>query len=502
MAARSGMEEVELVEHDHDDHAAAPVDHVDLARSVVRDRARAGVGWILRHRVLASVTVVLTAVAVVVPAVVSARAERARAEALEGLPGVLEPMASAPDVAWTSPVSPNSWTLISGDRAWVRDDVLVLWEQTGDATSSLRALDARTGDELWTAHLSSPPDLGDPANRSTNDRTTCSAPDAAPGDGIVVCLVIDSWELTASTDDTVPDLVEPASARLRTFAVATGETLLDEPLGTDASVAPVGGDVVVAQSTSADGPASLVRLDPSTGTERWSVDVPRPADGVGWPTPFVQRFGDELGVGWLGTTALFTPDGEAAGQLDTDHVWPFRGHRLTPVGEGVSQLRDVDTGRVLDLGDARPRWLATDDGSVPGVLVLETDERLTGRDLGTGQRAWQVDWPAERTLNVVVVDGMLARQADDGLTVIDLADGTQLWHRSTSAYGQSMVTDGRRLLAIESVVGTGPVVAAYDARDGRRVWEVPIPSDIQSLAVVDHRLFGVGSGGVVALGTS
>ena len=44
---------------------------------------------------------------------------------------------------------------------------------------------------------------------------------------------------------------------------------------------------------------------------------------------------------------------------------------------------------------------------------------------------------------------MLARQADDGLTVIDLATGTQLWRRSMSASGQSIVTDGRRLLVLE-----------------------------------------------------
>ena len=123
MAPRDGMAEVELVEHDDD--VAAPVDHVDRARGVVLDRARGGLAWIRRHRVLAVATVVVTAVAVVVPAALSARAERARTEALAGLPGVLAPMASAPEVAWTSAVSPNSWTLMSGDRAWVRDDVLV-----------------------------------------------------------------------------------------------------------------------------------------------------------------------------------------------------------------------------------------------------------------------------------------------------------------------------------------------------------------------------------------
>ncbi|KQR17519.1 PQQ-binding-like beta-propeller repeat protein [Cellulomonas sp. Leaf334] len=502
MAQRGEMAEVELVEHDDVGDVENPVDHVDRARGVVLDRARAGLGWIRRHRVLAVVTVAVTVAAVAVPAALSARAERARTAALAALPGVLLPLASAPDVVWSSPVSPNSWTLMSGDRAWVRDDVLVLWEQTGDATSSLRALDALTGDEVWTRSLSSVPDLGDPASRSTYDRTTCSAPEAVSGQAVVVCLVVDSWQLTPSADDAEPDLVEAASVRLRVFDVATGETVRDRPLGIDSSFVVVGTDVVLAETRSADGPASLVRLDPSTGTERWSVDVPHPADGAGVATPIVQLFGDEIGVGWLGTTALFTADGDATGQLDTDSVWELRGHRIAPVGGGITQLRDVDTGRVLDLGGARPQWLATDDGSVPGVLVLESEDRLTGRDLATGQRAWQVDWPAERTLNLVVVDGMLARQAEDGLTVIDLADGTRLWHRSTSAYGQSMVTDGRRLLVIESVVGTGPVVTAYDARDGRRVWEVPIPSAIQSLAVVDHRLFGVGSGGVVALGTS
>ena len=279
----------------------------------------------------------------------------------------------------------------SGTTSWC------LWEQTGDATSSLRALDARTGDEVWTRSLSSVPDLGDPANRSTADRTTCFAPEATPGRGIVVCLVIDSWQLTTSADDAEPDLVEAASVRLRAFAVATGEWVLDEPLAVDASVVALGSDVVVAASGSADGPASLVRLDPSTGTERWSVDIPRPADGAGWPIPFVQVFGDELGVGWLGTTALFTADGEAAGQLDTDNVWELRGHRITPVGEGVTQLRDVDSGRVLDLGDARPQWIGTDDGSVPECVVLPSEDRAPRPRLRDGGTVWRVDWPAGST---------------------------------------------------------------------------------------------------------
>ena len=87
----------------------------------------------------------------------------------------------------------------------------------------------------------------------------------------------------------------------------------------------------------------------------------------------------------------------------------------------TAQLRDLDTGRVMDLGDARVPWIGTDDGSEPDLLLLASDDRLSARDLTTGQLAWRVEWPAERTLNLVIVDGMLARQSDDGLAVLDLA---------------------------------------------------------------------------------
>ncbi|WP_456787172.1 outer membrane protein assembly factor BamB family protein [Cellulomonas sp. P5_C5] len=497
MAQRSEMAEVELVEHDAD--LVAPVDHVDRARGVVRDRAQGVLGWVGRHRALTLATVVVTAVAVAVPATLSLRAERARVDALATQPGILAPLDSAPGVVWTSPATPGNYALALSDHAWIRDDVLIVWEQTGDSTSSLRAVEMGTGNELWTAPLTSVPDLGDAMNRSTDDPTTCSAPAAAAGQGVVVCVVADSWQLTPSADDTQPDLVEPAAVRLQTFDATTGETLLDRPLGKRASFVGVGTDAVVAAAPeSGAGAARVVRLDPSTGSERWAVDLPRPVDGAGWEYPAVQRFGDEIGVGWLGTTALFTGDGAAAGVLDTDYVWQARGHRVTVGGGSTALLRDLDTGRVIDLGDAYPPWIDTDDGSEPDLLLLQSADRLSARDLATGHLAWRVDWPAEPTLNLVVVDGMLARQADDGLTVLDLGTGKQLWSWSVSAYGQSMVTDGRRLFVIESLAGSGPVVVAHDARDGRRLWEAPLPVAVQSLAVVDHRLFGVGIDGVVA----
>lgn len=499
MAQRGEMAEVELLEHDD---AVDPVDHVARARGALRDRVGSVVGWVGRHRVLALGTAVVTVLAVAVPAVIAARADRERIEALATQPGFVAPMADAPDVGWTIPPSPGSYGLTLPGRAWIRDDVLVVWEQTGDFASSLRAIEVTTGDELWTAALSSVPDLGDLASRTTRDPTTCSAPVTAPGQGVVVCLMADSWQLAPSADGLQPDLVEAAAVRLRVFAAATGETLLEQSFGTDAALAAIGSDVVVVETPEA-GPASLVRFDPATGTQRWRVDVPRPTGDVGLPSASVGVHDDEIAVPWLGTTALFTADGDVAGALDVDNVWRVREHRLTPETSAAAgmQLRDLDTGRVMDLGNQQPLWIDSDDGSEPDLLILQSAGRLSARSLTTGQLAWRVDWPSEQTRNLVVVDGMLARQSETGLTALDVATGHELWRRAAPAFGQSMVTDGRRLLVIELVVGTGPVVAAYDVRDGRRVWQVPVPVTVQSLAVVDHRLFALGSGGVVALGS-
>ena len=123
------------------------------------------------------------------------------------------------------------------------------------------------------------------------------------------------------------------------------------------------------------------------------------------------RTGDELWTSPLSSVPdlLYTVDGVVAGQLDSDSVWPRRGHRMAPMGrDGLTQLRDLDTGRVLDLAGAFPTWLTADDATVPGVLP-SLDDRLVGWDLDTGRRAWQVS--SAGTVDDeprLVVDGVLA----------------------------------------------------------------------------------------------
>lgn len=503
MARHGRMGEVELLEPDD---ASASVDEVARARGAVARGARGGLGWVRRHRLVAAAAVVATAVAVAVPVTLSVRADRARTEALALLPGVLAPMPVAPRVAWTLPSASVTAALTGPERAWVRDDVLVLWEHTRDSWNSLRALDATSGDDRWATALSTAPDLGDPDNRVTDDPTSCAAPTTEPGRGVVVCLVPDWWQIGDPDDprrptdvDASTTLVQPAAVRLRAFEAATGQRVLDRPVADGASFVAVGSDVVVAETPeSGDGPATLVRLDPSTGAQRWSVDVPRPTGGSGSTYAVVRTFDDEIAVAWLGTTTLVTGDGTVADELDGEVVWRGNGHGLTLDGDLVTQVRDLDTGRVVDLGRSYLAWVGTDDGTVPDTLLVQADERLDALDLTTGMQRWRATSPPRSTLALVVADGTVARLADDGLTVLDAATGSPLWQLSTLPYGLSLVTDGRHLLVLESVPDAGRVVASYDLRDGRRDWEAPIPVAVQRLAVVDHRLFGVGSGGLVA----
>ena len=223
MATRSGMAEVELVEHD-DDVVDARRPRGPCPRCRPRpcagrsrlDPSAPGARRRDRRRRPSSRSPF--------PAALSVRAERARADALAGA-SRRRSRRWPPHPRWRGrrPSRRTAATLMSGDRAWVRDDVLVLWEQTGDRRARCVRVDAgpatRSGRDpsrasrTWETRPTVPPTTGPPA----------SSPEAAPGQGIVVCLVIDSWQLTASADDTEPDLVEAATVRLRTFAAATGE---------------------------------------------------------------------------------------------------------------------------------------------------------------------------------------------------------------------------------------------------------------------------------------
>ncbi|WP_456843864.1 outer membrane protein assembly factor BamB family protein [Cellulomonas sp. P5_C6] len=496
MAHRGDMAQVELVEPG--DHAlASTADDVDRARSAVRGAVRGGLGWVRRHRVLAGAVVVALVVAIALPVARSVQAGRERATALAALPTVVAPMPGPPAVAWASRSAPGDYMLGIPGRAWVRDDVLVLWDQSANLRQSLRAVDGDTGDQLWRASLTTAPDLGDPPYLSVDDPTSCSA----PGDSVVVCLVPESWTLGSGQDDAGgASMVEPTALRLRTFDVATGAVVRDEQVADHTSVVALGGDVVIASTTSADADTSRVsRLDPATGAERWSATVPRGPGSTGSAFAGVRLLGDRVAVGWLGATHLFTADGTASGDYDTDEVWRQRGHNLTPGADGSAVLLDLDTGRRLRTGESYLAWIATDDGSEPDLLLLQTDDGLRALDATTSTTAWTIPMrTTSATTTTVLADGRIAVLIDGTLQVHDLRSGVEAWHVRAAGQGsRNLVTDGRHAI----VLGGDPqrtTLAAYDLRDGRRAWTTEAPSGLETIAVVDHRLFGVSSAGIVA----
>ena len=220
---------------------------------------------------------------------------------------------------------------------------------------------------------------------STDDRTTCSAPRGRPRSG----------------DRRLPGGRLVAADRLRRRHPARPRRS-PPPCGCGRSTSrparrcwtePLGGRRVRRRRRhrrgrrggpgSADGPArAWCGSTRRRGRERWSVDVPRPADGAGWEYPIraavrrrdrrrLARDHDPVHRRRRAGRASSTPTtcGSSAGTASR------------PWATGITQLRDLDTGRVLDLGDARPPWIATDDGSVPDLLVLQSEDRLTGRDL-------------------------------------------------------------------------------------------------------------------------
>lgn len=490
------MAEVELVEPGGPVVATSD-DEVDRARSAVRDTVHRGLGWVGSHRILAGATVLALAVLTVVPIARSAQAGRERAEAVAALPSVLAPLAAPPGVAWTSRSAPGDYVLAVPDRAWVRDGVLLLWDQSANLRQSLRALDADTGDQLWRTSLTTAPNLGDPPYLSVDDPTTC----VAPGDTVVVCLVPESWML-GTGEDVLGDatMVAPTALRLRTFDIETGTVLRDETVADHASIVALGGDVVIAETSSAvAASSSLSRLDPTTGAERWSATIPRDPGSVGSTFAGVQLLGSRVAVGWLGATHLFTADGTASVDYDTDQVWRQRGHSLTPGLDHSSALLDLDTGRRLETGESYLAWIATDDGSAPDLLLLQTDDGLRALDVTTSQTAWTIPMrTSSATTTTLIADGRLAVLIDGTLQVHDLRSGVEAWHVRAAGQGnRNLVTDGRHAI----VLGGDPqrtTLAAYDLRDGDRAWTMEAPSGLETIAVVDHRLFGVSSAGIVA----
>jgi outer membrane protein assembly factor BamB len=145
---------------------------------------------------------------------------------------------------------------------------------------------------------------------------------------------------------------------------------------------------------------------------------------------------------------------------------------------------------------------AVDDGSAGDlVLVVRAPRRgeppgIVGVDPSTGESPWESAAPVGR---VAVVQGVLLVDGDHGISAHDPRTGAVRWEATAPRPADGMVTDGSRVLTLE----TGPDGALLTARDvvtGTLAWTTPAGVADPSLALLpDGTVVAAGAGELVAL---
>ncbi len=145
-----------------------------------------------------------------------------------------------------------------------------------------------------------------------------------------------------------------------------------------------------------------------------------------------------------------------------------------------------------------------DDASAPGTVLVRQagtrgHQRLTLVDVATGGTRWASTAPAGE---VAVLSGTVLIRDAGGTTALDARTGKTRWSAPTgdsTAPVEGVVTDGRRLLALERANGA-PELVARDVATGAPVWTSPAPmADAALVPLRDGTILAFGHGEVVAL---
>ncbi len=478
------MQEVELVEDDgSSDDARADVPPCDPS-AADDDPARPGGWrrWSRRRRVVAAALVVLVAGSVVAVETAGAARERARLAVLAAHPGVAPRLDGPPETLWTA-----SSRLLDVDVR-TPQGLLVGIEQddlTGDGQADLGtpvtvwAVDATTGATAWRVEVLDPPDLTPPDGLSMHtDWSRCVA---HPGDGsLVVCLAHDAFSVY---DEETSTRTPASTRRLVVLDTADGSVVSDLSDVADAAetLTVVGdllvlgsatGDQVTVTALTTDAAVSWTRtLTSGTSGDRLRVEalddvvVVTTSDAV----VLLDAAGEELRRRDLpeGTSAWVMPDGV---YVILRHVGEEGGDGLIFPLERRSVLLTADGEQHLD---GYP-FAALDDGSVPG-LVLSVDDELHARG-PDGREQWSRETAGAD--NGVVLDGRVHMVDGTDVLTLDARTGAELWRHPVGS-GVSLLTDGRRVLVVDTASTDGSEIAALDRGDGSVVWRGPLPAGTQ-----------------------
>ncbi|GAB3096643.1 hypothetical protein GCM10027054_24770 [Isoptericola nanjingensis] len=524
------MTTFELVPDDEREDApdGAPDDRPEEGRrhlADLRDRALArwrGLSRRGRAAVAAGTAVVVVAVAgaAVAPGLLDARAERLRAEAVQGLPGVVDDLSAPLDVVWSLSEGSSVAAVFSGGVLAVTD------------SAGVRAIDAASGHVVWEHPLDDGAMCGPtpwtPVDWRTPVRTVVCVEDldtVTVLDDAGTVLGERELDLSSASDDSGNAPVWPQVLPAADGSVA----VLDDLASTTEFPWHEGDDDADVLRTLRDAgradPTMRV-LDAATGEERTEVSLHLSADDIGScgfseggpggtalaPQPWIDAtptstvlslcgleravtpMGDVVDLGDGASMLAPLPGGGYLAQGDVSEVLDAHGERLTAV-RGLAQVPLVDadpTGPVLAVRGG--------DGDAPALAAVGADGRT--------------DWsssideyasPVARVGDTVVVAGETA------VAALDARTGEERWRRtdvigdrdaSGSAYVSGAVTDGTRLLlattgaTVDADTGefvSGSRLLALDLRDGTTVWEQPHESDLWGLFSAGGHLVSAGS---------
>ncbi|HEY8717329.1 PQQ-binding-like beta-propeller repeat protein [Pengzhenrongella sp.] len=507
--ARDQMREVvlvEVVDPDPDELARGqgpdePVTHDAAAPRAsfpepIRRRALRGPRrW---WAVAAGLTLLLTG------GVLSSLHTQERAARLAAQPDVLASVTPHLNALWEEPL--RGW----GQVASIGRDIVLFGYEPERRSAAVVVLDAITGKRRWASPLPEVDWTGNVDCVALGSTSVERAPNVA-------CVLV------ASTRSDAQDgkFAAVAPAMLVILDGATGARTVERALETDkVSVAALGNDVVLAQVLR-DGHVSVSRLDARTGRARWAFRSPAPLPmsrtGEPWVSVEIQHgvIVVSAPVSWamtqagrlLGEWHLVGGDRAAAGGWALEvSVLPNARFAVGQSGGSWSSQASYGTVSQTDRRDGfeipGPVLVPLiDDSSAADVLFVRpvNHSGIVALDAATGELRWRSDWtPGSR---VLVLDGRVIGLERHTLMAIDAHSGGVLWKRDVPVGNpQQVLTDGRLLLVPMFDTVRGPMVAAFNAAEGRQEWARALPQRVTYLNVLQRRLLGMSDRQLVGLG--
>lgn len=477
MARGGGMQEVELLDGDHDvtQQPEAPA------------RSRRGLWWIAAGAGALALSLVGTQL------VVDAREDAAVAR-LAAVPGVFPPLGDELVVGRTIS-QPEATSLWSGIQIGGGRTAALLVAQ--DGSQSVAAIDQRTGEDVWSTPL-----VGPNAERAASLDNAYGG--GCQGDGagkepatIVVCLATDGF---VRYGDDAEERVPATASRVVVLDAGDGHVVTEWAVE-DATQLALAGDLVVVGTRDPERGVVVVAHD-LTGDEQWRYEEPVGADAVQQQYWGLFSAGDVVALSDDDGLVLLSPTGRLVrgdlravsrnASFGTDPVtgtFSITSYAGTGARTTTLLARDADpAGDVVLRGE--PVQVTVDDGSLPGVVLTYLSHAYAW-DRRTGEQLWEAE--VQPSYHALVVRGRVFLSTSTEIVALDGRSGEVVWRTPLPSYGEGqLATDGRDLLLLSHAYddsGEGGVTV-YDLATGHTLRTIPYPEGVADVQLLNGVLVG------------